>query len=194
MESFLKRSLSWSSISSFKYDKEKWYDSYILGIKQTSREMDFGSVIDKRIQKDPTFIPLLPRYPLMQHKMEVMFGGIPLIGYPDGLDIDKPTLADFKTGKVPWTKKRADETGQLTMYLLLLFITKKIKPEEFKCLIHWLPTQENGDFSISLVDENVFHTFETKRTMTDVLKFGNLINETHKEMVAFIESKLSTFA
>ncbi len=153
-----------------------------MGVKETSKEMEFGSLIDKRIQNDPKFLPTLPRYPLMQYKMSVIYNKIPLVGLPDGIDFTNPRLADYKTGKKKWDQDRADETGQLTMYLLLVYISKKVSPEKFRCFIHWLPTQANGDFTISLIKDCKPITIETKRTMADLLKFGQRINSIYKQM------------
>lgn len=183
---FHDRPMSWSQISSFEYSPAQWYDIYVLGKKQESKELTFGSIIDKKIQDDPKFMPSLPRYPHMQYKMKVMFDGVPLVGLPDGLDLDKYLLADYKTGKKAWDQKRADETGQLTMYLLLLYISKKLPPEKFKCYIHWLPTEERGDFSIDLIKDCKPITFETKRTMTDVLLFGLRIKKVIKDMEEYL--------
>ena len=183
----MNRPLSWSAISSFEYDKEQWYRTYVLGIKQSSRELDFGSKIDQRIQDDPTFLPKLPRYPLMQHEMRATLLGIPLIGKPDGLDLDVCILADYKTGKKAWDQKRTDETGQLKMYLLLVWLTQQIPPERFTCLIHWLPTMEMGDFSIRLKGTKVY-TFETKITMQDILQFGVRIKKTYAAMQEYAKN------
>lgn len=186
------RPLSWSSISSFEWNPEEWFESYYLGKKKTSKEMEFGSVVDKKLQTDPTYLPFVPRYEHMQYPMQIMFGKIPLVGIPDGLNLtDSLVLADYKTGKKAWNKKRADETGQLTMYLLMLYVTKKITPEKFKLFIHWLPTKENGDFSISFVEpiEKYYKVFETKRTMLDVLNFGAYINETYEKMRKYVEAR-----
>lgn len=189
---FLKtRPLSWSAVSSFEYSPEQWYETYILGKRQESKEMTFGSLIDKRIQDDPNFLPHLPRYEHMQYKMKVMFDGIPLVGVPDGLNLTgKKELADYKTGKKKWDKKRADETGQLTFYLFLLYITHKIKPEEFILMIHWLPTEETGSFEIRMINEQV-KTFYTKRTMSDLLAFGARIKKVVKEMEIYANQKMS---
>lgn len=192
---FIKRPLSWSAISSFEYSPEQWYRSYILGEKQTSKEMTFGNIVDKRLQNDPLFLPEVPRYPLMQHKMKVSFNGIHLVGIPDGLDLKSFRLADFKTGKKLWDRKRADETGQLTMYLLLIYITEKIPPEKFRCFIHWLPTKEDSDFSIQFRDTPCLPvTIETKRTMADILKFGQRINKTVKKMQEYVDNHNLLFA
>ena len=178
--------LSWSAISSWTYSKEQWAKKYLEGIYDTSKEMDYGKVIDLRIQEDPTFLPKLPRYEKMQYKMLVRMGGIDLIGLPDGVNMEKSKqLADYKTGKNKWDQKRAQDTGQLLFYLLLLYITHKIKPEEFDCYIHWLPTKETGDFKIELIKEDDIRTFKVKHTMSDILNFASFIKKTYREMEQF---------
>lgn len=185
------RPLSWSAISSFEWDAEQWYDTYILGIRQTSPEMTFGSYVDKQLQVDPTYLPHVPRYPHMQHKMKAVFDGIPLTGVPDGLDFEQFLLADFKTGKNPWTQKKADETGQLTMYALLLFLTEGIRPEKWDCKILWLPTAYGPDFKIGFRnrDNPQLITFTTARTMVDILEFGQRIKSNYALMQRYVAQR-----
>ncbi len=180
------RAVSWSQLSSWEWSKEQWYKTYILGIRTSSPELEFGSMVDKRIQTDKSFLPTLKRYPLEQHKMTAKLGDIPLVGLPDGLDLDNPELGDYKTGRNPWTHKKAEETGQLTMYLLLLFLTEKLKPERFKCAIHWLPTMKDEKGIITFRDDPVEPvTFETSRTMSDILNFSAYIKKTVKDMESY---------
>ena len=187
------RPMSWSSINSFEYNAAQWYDNYILGIKTTSPELEFGSMVDKRLQVDPTYLPHVPRYPHMQHKMRATFDGIPLTGVPDGLNFDTTPkeLIDYKTGKNPWTQKKADVTGQLTMYALLLYLTDGFRPEEFDCKILWLPTAYQPDFTINFRNPNQpeLITFNTKRTMLDILKFGQRIKDTYALMQRYVEQR-----
>jgi len=188
------RPLSYSAINLFSDPQwgspEKWYDSYILGKRQTSREMTFGSMIDKRFQNDPTFLPEIQRYSVLQHEMKVMFADIPLIGYSDGWEPDTARLMDLKTGKAPWTKKRANDTTQLTMYALMLYIQDKVKPEDISFTIVHLPTKENGDFSIGFRDDPVVpQYFHTKRIMEDLLLFGAHIKKTYAQMQEYVASR-----
>lgn len=187
------RPMSWSSISSFWWSEEQWYDSYILKIKSTSPEMEFGSYVDTRLQTDPEYLPHVPRYPLMQHKMRAVFNGIPLIGVPDGLDFDSSPkkLIDYKTGKAAWTQKKADETGQLTMYLLLLYLTEGMRPEEFACAIHWLPTAYSPRFTIDFrrPRDPELIMFDTTRSMLDILRFGQHIKDTYALMQQYVAQR-----
>jgi hypothetical protein len=174
--------MSWSQLSSFEYDKEQWYKRYVLGIKDPqTKEMLFGVEIGTKLATDPIFMPQVPRYPKYEHELRFNFGDIPMVGFIDGWDGIEYALGEYKTGKKPWTQKRADTHGQFDMYNLGLWITEKIKPEEIVNSLHWLPTQEHGDFTMSLISSEV-HTFVTKRTMRDILNFGMRINKIYKEM------------
>lgn len=178
-----KRPVSWSFISSFEWSPEQWYQTYVLGIRQSSRQMEFGSYVDKRLQDDPTFLPEVVRYANLQHKMLAKLGKVPLIGLTDAMQLDHfgdwAKVRDYKTGVKAWTQARADETGQLTMYCLLLWLTEKVRPEDVELYIDWLPTKEMGDYTIGFRDRKPKPvTFQTKRTMKQVLEFGERINRT----------------
>lgn len=240
-----KRPLSWSAISSFGWNKRQWHHKYVVHGKCTyadpvkgtiamcvvvgfadpecpvvkkTIELAFGSMVDKKIQDEPDFIPELVRYPIMQHTMRATFDGIPLIGVADTFlntsikipgkkgvfyahkgDIVKgkakitepslrPALRDYKTGRNKWTQQRADETGQLTNYSFLLYLIEKIKPEDLDLFIDWLPTHTVKGEVVFLEDPVRPHVFPTKRTMRQVLQFGQTIKDTWKEMEAFAQN------
>lgn len=190
------RPLSWSAIASFQWNPSQWYAKYVAKeLPEVTPELEFGSMVDKKIQDNPKFLPKLVRYPVLQHEMRGTFDGIPLLGFADAyrppsvhkvtkakvMSTFKCALRDYKTGRKDWTQKRADETGQITMYLLMLWLRDKIKPEDVECYIDWLPTHIK-DGKITFIKEGDIHTFKTKRTMADVLKFGNHIKKTWVEM------------
>jgi len=178
------RPLSWSQISSFKYRPSQWYASYVLGIRGSSPEMTFGSMVDKRIQDEPDYLPKITRLTHLQYKLEVELNGVNLIGLPDALDLENPHLIDYKTGRNKWDKKRANETGQLTMYLLMIYIKHKIEPEKFRCAIQWMPTHIK-DGEVAFVEEGEVITIETKRTMKDILEFGQEIVKVRQQMLDY---------
>jgi hypothetical protein len=187
------RPLSWSAISSWNYSKEDWAKKYIDGeAPKSSKEMDWGKKIGKLLETDPAYLPQVPRHSKMEHKFSVNLSGIPLVGYADSFcDKSHKKLLEFKTGKKVWDQKRADEHGQITMYCLMNYITSKIKPEDMDIALVWLPTQDNGDFSISFVEpiEDHIKIFKTKRTMTDIVKFASEIKRIYKEMELYCENR-----
>lgn len=182
------RPLSWSAISSFEYDPEQWYRKYVLKMEDpATKEMLFGSKIGHALATDPTFMPHVPRSPVFEYELKLTFGKIPMVGYIDGWDVKTLVLREYKTGKKPWTQKRADEHGQFDMYLLGLWTMHKIQPKDIDLFLHWLPTKESGDFQISFVDSTACVTFKTSRSMRDIVNFGMRINKRYQEMIDYCE-------
>lgn len=189
------RDFSWSQISSFEFDPEQWYRKYFLKEEEyETEELKFGKMIGEKLASDPNFLPEVPRLDKFEHCFRVVFGGITLIGYADGFcTATKKKLDEYKTGVKEWTQKRADEHGQFDMYLLMHYITEKIKPEDVELRLVWLPTErrEDGDFKVSIklkepVEPKIF---KTKRTMSDILNFGARINRIHRQMEVYAKTR-----
>ena len=183
-----KRPLSWSGISSFEWNPMQWYEKYVLKQDQKpTPEMLLGKDVDKRVQDDPDYLPELPRYEIMQHEMRTEWRDIPLIGYSDQYNPEPLAIRDLKTGRKAWDQKRADETGQLTMYLFMLYLMdKSIDVEGAELYIDWLPTHiEDG--KLVLKEPIEVHTFQTYRSMQQVLEFAQRIERTWKAMESFAD-------
>lgn len=192
IEKWKERPFSWSQLSSFEYDKEQWYDKYILGKPQfESAEMVFGKQFAQSIEDGTCqFAHLFKIQSKVEKEFKCMFGKIPLLGFADSFcEITDRKIEEYKTGVKKWDKKRVDEHGQLDMYLLMLWITKKVRPEEVEVALTWFPTRrsETGDFKVTIefVEPVLPQRFTTKRTMKDILNFGMRINKVHKEMEEF---------
>lgn len=184
----LKRPLSWSSLSSFEYDKEAWYEKYILKRNPApNKEMVFGKKFANSVEAREPLAPVTI-YKEVEYPLNVMFGEIPLIGFIDSYE-PHTHLIEYKTGKKEWDQKRVDEHGQIDMYLLMLFIQHKVKPESLNCSLQWVPTVENGDFTIDFKRPITVVTFSTKRTMKDILKFGSYIQKTYADMQKFVKKR-----
>ncbi len=182
---FTKRPLSWSAISSFEFDRESWYQKYVLGYKTTSKEMEFGKAIGKKLETDSTYLPMVPRYGTMEYEFKVKLGGIKLIGYADTFDHqDGRRLGEFKTGKKEWDQNRVNEHGQLTMYVLMNQIQNKVKPEDVEITLTWMPTEIDEDFNIRFADdiESKIQTFKTRRTQDDINQFVVRLAKVYNEM------------
>ena len=187
-----KRAISWSQISSFEYDKEQWYQKYVMKIKpEPSAAMLFGSKVGKQIETDPKYLPQIPRQKVMEYEFEAKYKGITLTGFADAFDDDIFRLEEYKTGKYqkPWTQKRVDNHGQITMYLFMKWLKAKIPPEKYTCGLHWMPTEEWPDGSVHFVEpiEDHIKHFETKRTMKDLRAFAQRIETNIEAMVRYCE-------
>lgn len=177
-----KRPLSWSAISSFGWAPSQWYSRYVLKEDNpTSPEMTFGKEVGERLASDPKYLTGVPRLPVFEHELRATFNGIPLIGYVDSYCPKILHLLEYKTGRKPWDQKRADEHGQVDMYLFMLYLRDKIKPESVTCRIVWLPTHiEDG--KVAFIKEGDVRIFETKRSMRQILAFGQRIKDNYQAM------------
>ncbi len=201
------RPFSWSQMSSYEYDPEQWWEKYCLHgrctkeicvragsfnplcpIVVSSPEMEFGKEIGKKIETDNSFMPYIPRQSKMEFEFKVKFGRVVLIGFGDSFDdVNFKALEEYKTGKKPWTQKRVDEHGQITMYVFMNFLQRKIRPEDVSIRLSWMPTWKDEHGVVRFLDpiEKRVKFFSTKRTMIDVLKFGNRINDTIDRMIEY---------
>lgn len=187
---FNKRPLSWSAISSFRYDPEQWHKKYILGEKQgENATMTFGKLVGERLAREPGYLPQIERLEggIYEYELRFKIANIPIIGFIDFLHLPTKNLKEFKTGK-SWDKEKADNHDQLKLYALGLLTQDSIRPEELHIELISLETEARGDFTMTFVKnmKPVIHV--VKLTTRDVLIFGAQIIKTVKEMKAYADS------
>ncbi len=209
-----KRPVSWSFKSSFDYDPEQWWEKYVLHGKCTKEfctiangvnllcpvvktipEMLFGKDFADSIEDGTCKVKSLMK--VLQKKKEYPFrcflGKIELIGFGDAFCEETfKKLDEVKTGVKEWTQKRADEHRQIDMYLLQNWIMHKIRPEDVENTLHWVPTErsEDGRFRVTIKFKEPIkvHSFKTKRTMADILKFAADIENTLVKMEEYCKN------
>lgn len=196
--------MSWSMYSSWNYDKEQWYNTYVLGKNQDSAELRFGKANADSME---TAQPLAPFTRLNvkkdgtmdEQEFDTWLGKLHLIGSADTCTAIKKYLpespfpaGEFKTGVKPWDQKRVDEHGQLTFYSLCFWLQFGIAPIDVHWFFEWARTikKESGDFHhvISFPDPIEIKHFKTKRTMTQVLRLAADIKKVHKEMILYVKN------
>lgn len=192
LKKFRERPFSWSNFSAFRdYDRELWYSRYILNQKTPENsKMVFGKLVGKRIEKDLSYIPQLPRH-IMEYEMTATLkdahGDFSLIGYADSYNPETKELDEFKTSSpTGWTQKKVDSHDQLTYYALLLHLRDKVKPEHLTIRLHHMHTCEDGSFNIAFCKPFSLDTYTTKRTTRQVLMFASEILRVRKEMEEYI--------
>ena len=177
------RPYSWSQHSSFDWDKEQWFYHYVMGKKQTEPsdfqvQMDFGKEVDESIESGEKPMAIVPKQESMQLEIVVSIKGkkksddFMCIGKLDSGSVTEKAIEEYKTTNNPkkWNQKSVDNHKQLTMYVTLLYIGHGIKPETVKIRLHDIRVAEGSDFAWYVVDEPP-HTYNTQRTLTDVLMF-----------------------
>ena len=191
IDRFKQRALSWSQLSLFNYSPEQWYDKYILGQKEPESEaMKFGKKIGEQLASDMKFLPKVLRYSIFEKELGGKIGDIPLIGFLDSFCPDTKNFYEYKTSSnaKKWTKKSAQEFGQILMYMFLIWLNYKIPPEKISATLFYIPVEENGSFELNLTKEPV-QSFIVKHTSSEVLNFGVEIKNIVKQMEAFCKTK-----
>lgn len=185
------RPYSWSQHSSWAYNPHEWYKRYVLGEKMPeSPALLFGKAFADSCEAGAPLAPVT-LYSVIEHPMEAELDGIALTGFGDSWEPSTRLLREYKTGVKAWDQKRVDEHGQLTMYSLLLWLIDKTRPEDLTIHLDWLPVVTTPSFTLDFQrgedNQPVIHTFETNRTMTDILRFASDIKRTRTDMEAYIK-------
>jgi hypothetical protein len=156
--------ISYSQLVS--YESGRYYDEYILGNRRKSIEMDFGKKIADGLKngskdKDVEFV-LMWTPPVRKREEEIVeiIDGIKIKAYLDGRE--KNNIYEYKTGRVPWTQLKVDNSDQLTVYSMLYWNRHRKHP---KNTLIWIPTKKDGNKVMLTGDIPI--TFHTKRTIAD---------------------------
>lgn len=189
---FKKRPLSHSQLSSFEYDPEQWYDTYILGNKiKANPAMEFGTLVGDSIGTETSMVPGLTPPGVKEYELRANLDDIWLVGFADHYCKDTYTLHENKTSDKPdrWTQAKVDSHPQLTMYALLLFLQDKVRPEDVTMQLNFIPVERGGDMIYRMPEPPVYHAFLTRRTTQDILDYTQYILDTVKKMEEYAKNK-----
>ena len=194
MNRFKIRPLSYSQLSSFEYDKEQWYDNYILGIKpEPNAAMLLGNKVGDSIGTPHSLVPDLVPPGVKEFELRANLGNIFIVGYCDHYCADTRVLHENKTtsNTKKWNQKSVDEHGQLTMYALMLFLQHKVPPKDVRMFLNYIPVELGNDHILRLPEKPVFYQFETKRSNLQIAEYANYIKEMVAKMDEYIKERES---
>ena len=131
-----------------------------------------------------TAMELLPKYDIQDKEIRATIttpeGSVDILGKPDSMDSKTKNFIEFKTGKVPWTQKKAEKTLQLKMYAVLIYLKYKVLLD--KATLVWMETfvDEDGETRPT----GTIKSFEVKLTLIDLIDTMALIVKVAKEIEA----------
>lgn len=192
-ERFKTRPLSHSQLSSWEYNKDAWYRSYILGKRDPANAaMLFGSVVGDSIGTPQSLVPDLVPPGVKEYALEANLGDIRIVGYADHYCPDTLVLHENKTSDKEdrWTQKKTDQHPQLTMYALMLFLRDKVKPEDVEMWLNFIPVEIGG---LTLDQYRMptpprYTSFKTRRTTHDIMAYSSYVVQTVKDMDEYIQA------
>lgn len=195
-----KKYISVSQINLWHSDRKKYMERYFCNIpEEPSIYMQFG----KRFAEDTeAFITngiIMDSFPDFyidkiqafkgceaEKPISLSINDIQVVGYIDAWDVANNRVIDFKTSGRPWTMDTLQNSLQMKVYALAMFVNGESIPES---QINWLGTKKtkNG-LSFTGESHELRHNFE----MEDLLKAIVLIEQTCKQISEVYKSYLHT--
>lgn len=192
--------LSWSQINLWRSSKRQYADRYFYGKDgYVNKAMKYGKKFATAVETgdagEDELIKLaskiITRYDEVEYKLKGTLkteaGDIPLLGFADtAYNPPSKGLREYKTGKVPWTQRKVDRHGQLTLYALIVYLNEKKIPPMY---LDWLETDErHGEISVT----GRIESFETIRTIGELLEMTTIVKRTAAEITAAYNKALQS--
>ncbi len=185
---FIVRPLSYSQLSAWEYNKDEWYERYILNKRTPANAaMRAGTLIGDSIGTEKSLVPLLTPPGVKEYELRASLGDIHIVGYCDHYCPDTRTLHENKTStsRVKWNQKSVDAHKQLDMYALMLFLTHDVLPNDLTIYLNYIPVIEGADMRYYLPDPVEFYQYATRRTDEHLVNMTRYIENTVQDMCAY---------
>src|SRR5262245_13341970 len=175
--------LSWSQIQLFERSPDLYAQKYIYGKEEERSEaMRLGKRLSEALETQQAtgdnaldnLLAFFPHYPEREYEIKARMDGVevPLYGILDGFDPANLRIGENKSGRL-WTQEMVDESGQLKMYALLVWLKYKKMPRQI--MLRWARTQSNDDGDIEFVGE--INSFEADISLNDVMLFTDRVRK-----------------
>lgn len=185
--------LSYSQLALWLADKKKYAQVYFDGrsdIYNSNAGMEYGKVVADALEHGiqtgdlltDSAMLLLPKYDVADKEIRTIVKGkdveVPILIKPDSLDSKSKSFYEYKTGKTPWTQRKAQNHLQLHFYATGIYCEygKLLKG----CKLIWIETEKTDTGDIKPTG-NV-PKFPVHFTLTDITNTMALIIRCAKEI------------
>ena len=148
----------------WKSDPEKYKALYFDGreeLRTSNRGQEYGKVVATALENasetgdlltDAAML-ILPKYDTADKEIfaefKTKYGWLKLIGKPDTLDSSTQAFREYKTGKHPWTQKKAQKHPQMIYYAIVIWLATKVK--NMDAWLDWIETESTVVDSVPVV-------------------------------------------
>ena len=190
------RAISWSDVIAIESNVEAWYKraTGVMG-KRESPSLSYGTFVHNQIQRRAKVHPEIKKIPHGKHPEEVVIHEIiykkgskkhirrfNIVGTPD--DADLSTIYEYKTGLKLWSRKQADDHGQLRAYALLRRSVTGVAPR--RALLVSLETADDEDAGIYLTGKT--RVLEVEIKPLEILKIQARFIAAYEKAMEYIAS------
>lgn len=182
--------LSWTQFILWKSSQETYRKRYhVKGDSFQNDEMRYGKRVAEHLEKDTeeddeiikALGSLLPRYPKMGYEMRAVLKSkgceIHLLSFFDTYKPRNHAFREDKTGRVPWTQKKAEKHKQLFFYALVIYLKTGKIPKEVH--LDWIETKTK-DGVVSATGKIV--SFKVEISLADVLTMAGQVTKVAREI------------
>lgn len=171
--------LSWSQLDLVERDEEGYKSKYIFGEQQrTNRGQAYGKQLAQGLENgeftgDPALDSVMDRIPAFEEReyrveAEMPNGKekIPLLIVLDTAKKDLSAFKEYKTSQSGWTKKQADDSGQISFYATAIWLKTGKIPKDIELVGIETKSQPGGNIEAT----GRVYTIKTGRNYSDVVK------------------------
>lgn len=136
--------LSWSQLSCWLSNPNRYRKEYFeCGEKLDTKYLRFGKGIAELVEKGlhKTLLPDLVVYDKPEFEIKTNVLGVPILAYLDSYNSAENVFREYKTGKIPWTKQKVFNHGQLAFYAVALKHSTGKMPAY--CDLDWVQTKDD---------------------------------------------------
>lgn len=196
--------ISWSQLDLIETNERGYCQKYFEGKERVSNiSEEFGSEIGLIMEGQDTDDPIaeLLRATIVRYKhpefemhatMKSQGKDIPLFGKLDSYDGEpEHSIEEYKTGKIPWSQKKAEKHGQPLFYATMVYLREKVIPQ--KIGLTWAETEEywaETEYKIALTGK--VERYPLTYTENDVLKMMGRIAKGAKRIDALYREHLQS--
>ena len=189
--------LSYSQVSLWQADRNRYKEIFFNkndSVRFMNEGMVYGKVVADALEAGEETgdlltdmaMSLLVKYDIRDEEIEGVMktkdGEIKIVSHPDTMDSETYALREYKTGKVKWTQKKADNWFQLKFYAMLIFIKYgKIPPEVH---LDWIETFADPSANGEIKPTGRVETFKVNITMSDIINTMATVSRVAKEIEA----------
>ncbi|MES2006886.1 MAG: hypothetical protein V4436_02125 [Patescibacteria group bacterium] len=152
-----KEYISYSQLAQWQRDPEQYKAIYFDNrdeLRTSNVAMEYGKVVADALEHgiqtgdlltDAAML-MLPKYDVADQEMRVDMkvpkaGWVELLAKPDSFNSLTKDFYEYKTGKQPWTAKKAQDHLQLHFYALAIYLKYHVIPA---CSLIWIETEQSG--------------------------------------------------
>jgi hypothetical protein len=172
--------LSYSQMVLWQSDPRRYEEIYMDGrdeLRTSNSGQEYGKVVATALEHGrdtgdlltDSALLLLPKYDVADQEIRVdlktTHGWLQLVGKPDTRNSLTHAFREYKTGKHPWTAKKAQDHGQMRFYAMLIYLKFGVLLKDAH--LDWIETEQGED---GIRPTGRVQSFRVTFTLNDILK------------------------